>query len=344
MAGVQNIKLTFRERGSAVIDDLSAGALVGRTLFAAGDETAALEVLDRRGRNFSFRETVDLADLLPLPGGKDDEIDIEGLAADDRWLWVVGSHARTRPDVRDDGSGEALRKLRDVRREANRFLLARIPLVSTGGKSFGLARQDGSRRAEMIDAGRRSSAMMKWIEDDAILAPFADLPSKENGFDIEGIAADGEWVYLGLRGPVIRGYAVVLQFRITGSKRGALKARKLQGGRRFRKHMVWLDGLGTRDLMVSGEDLLMLAGPTMMAPGPGRIYRWKGALKAQDSGVVPEDDISLLKDLEPPAGEDKPEALVDLGNGRVMVLRDSPADTRLNRRTGTYQADVLTLG
>ncbi|MEM6661264.1 MAG: DUF3616 domain-containing protein [Pseudomonadota bacterium] len=333
------MKLAFRKRAAAVVDDLSAAAIAGKTLFVAGDETASIEVLDKRGSGFSYRDTVDLADFLALPGGKNAEADIEGMAVCRDSLWVLGSHALTRPRPDRADPDDALQRIRTIERQPNRFLLARIPLLPRRGGTFEMS----DRGTGMVDAGRRSSSLIKWVSDDAVLASFTALPSKENGFDLEGIAVVGERVFLGLRGPVLRGYAVILEFHLTDGKRGALKARKLEGGRRFRKHLLELDGLGLRDLVVYGDDLLLLTGPTMMAPGPARLYRWHGALTARGSGLVPEAAVSLEADLQTGLSGDNPEAITFLDPETLLVLHDSPAKSRVNRKTGTYTADTLTL-
>ena len=83
------------------LKNFSAGSRVGRTLFLASDEQACLdrlaEVADGR---WGDHRRFNLCDLLALddPEG---EADLEGLAADEDWLWVVGSHARTRHKPED---------------------------------------------------------------------------------------------------------------------------------------------------------------------------------------------------------------------------------------------------
>ena len=37
------------------------------------------------------------------------------------------------------------------------------------------------------------------------------IPSKDNGLDVEGLAVSGNRVFLGLRGPVLRGWTVVIE-------------------------------------------------------------------------------------------------------------------------------------
>lgn len=110
--------------------NLSAGTRVGNSLFIAGDEMATIEHLvpDADGR-WSCRTRYPLVDLLDLID-PEAEVDIEGLSADDGWLWVVGSHARTRhkPDRAADLRID-LTVLADLKDTRARCLLARLPLV-----------------------------------------------------------------------------------------------------------------------------------------------------------------------------------------------------------------------
>ena len=48
-------------------------------------------------------------------------------------------------------------------------------------------------------------------------------------------------------------------------------------GTLIRKHFLQLDGLGVRDLHFSGDDLYILAGPTMVLNGDIRVFKWPAA-------------------------------------------------------------------
>ena len=48
-------------------------------------------------------------------------------------------------------------------------------------------------------------------------------------------------------------------------------------GSLLRKHFLQLDGLGVHDLHSSGEDLYILAGPTMVLNGEPRVSKWPAA-------------------------------------------------------------------
>src|SRR3546814_13829874 len=115
-----------------------------------------------------------------------------------------------------------------------------------------------------------------------------EVPSKENGFDVEGLAVRGSRVFLGLRGPVLRGWATVVELDLKTPKPGRLKLRRIgAGGERYRKHFLDLDGLGIRELVFDGDDLLVLAGPTMDLDGPVVLFRWSCQLAAGTATVIP---------------------------------------------------------
>ena len=57
------------------------------------------------------------------------------------------------------------------------------------------------------------------------------LPGKDNGLDVEGIAVAGPRVYLGLRGPVLRGWATIVEIAVTpGDKPSQLVLGPLETG------------------------------------------------------------------------------------------------------------------
>lgn len=119
-------------RDQPIRAELSAVVQVGGDLWLGADEGAGLERLSplEPGR-FGAHTSFPLADLVTLPGGKDEEIDIEGLDFDDGCLWLVGSHAvrRRSPDVEEgDTTKKRIRRLARLSRRGNQHLLARIPL------------------------------------------------------------------------------------------------------------------------------------------------------------------------------------------------------------------------
>ncbi|MEM9059785.1 MAG: DUF3616 domain-containing protein [Pseudomonadota bacterium] len=327
--------------GTPPARQLSAAVRIGGTLIVAGDEGGDLEVLGGRGNRWTQVARVSLHDIVNLPAGRDVEVDIEGLAVQDDWLWVVGSHSLKRRKPRGNSPERAFSSMQTLVRDANRFLLARIPLERQKSGHMRPVAKAGGRRPAMVEAGKRSSVLTSWLAEDPLLSPFVSLASKENGLDIEGIAVGDGDVWLGLRGPVLRGHAIILRFDLRANKRDILKAKKTDGTRRFRKYLLPLDGLGLRDLESDGRDLLLLTGPTMSADGPSRIVRWRGALASKGSAVVAGSDLALEHDLSDGKPTDNPEAICRWTKDGVLVLYDRPDRARLSNDDNTYTADVV---
>ena len=249
--------------------DVSAAARVGDALFTCCDETAGIDRLTPDGDAWGNHVHISLGEFLDLPAGPGGEMDIEGLMADDGWLWVVGSHSSKRGKAKGN-PGEALRRLARIKRDPNRMFLGRIPLAQRDGLPMPVA-EDGERRAQTLRLYEDRSELREWLEGDEHIGPFLNLPCKENGLDIEGIAARGMRVWLSLRGPVLREMAVVLEFDFAVTSSGYLEARQIDGNRRYRKHLIATRGLGIRDLEIDGDDLILLTGPVRASAMPKAI-------------------------------------------------------------------------
>ena len=335
--------------------DASALAVVDRTLFTACDETATVEMLVRGDDDhYGGHRNIALGEVFDLPDGPDGEMDIEGLAVDDGWLWVTGSHSLTRdkPDEDDDHEA-ALEELTEIEVDPNRWFLGRLPLRDDGyGVHTPVAEveQDSGARVagcvKMKDDGR--STLIKAMDEDVHLAPFLDVPSKDNGFDVEGIAARGNRVWLGLRGPVLRGWAVILELHMKTKKDGRrLKPRTIGAdGQRYRKHLCDLGGLGIRDLVFDDDALLVLAGPTMDLDGPVALYRWERVLDVEHHTVLGRDEVVHAIDLPYGRGQDHPEGVAVVQpedrryKPRLLVVHDDPAPQRLVAERRALVADV----
>ncbi|MCA1194317.1 MULTISPECIES: DUF3616 domain-containing protein [unclassified Saccharopolyspora] len=319
--------------------NLSAVRADGHHLWVGGDESATVERFTRTDAprpEYAEHVSFDLTEVLDLPGGADEEIDVEGLARRGPYLWVVGSHSAKRKKPKAHHSdAKAAKRLATVVPEPARRVLARVAL--SDGVPVRRTR-DGARSAALGEPGLR-----ELLADDPHLAPFLPIPGKDNGFDVEGIAVHGEpgaeRVLLGLRGPVLRGWAVVLRLA-PREEDGELVLRKVDGHRRYAKHFLDLDGLGVRDLCPHGDDLLVLAGPSMALSGPVRLYRWPGAARADLPEVVRRDELVRVADLPHGEGRDHAEGITVLPGGDLLVVHDSPAPARLPE-PGTVLADVL---
>ncbi|QXJ19849.1 DUF3616 domain-containing protein [Actinomadura graeca] len=354
----RRVELRFghESREAETHTNLSAVRQDGRCLWVAGDETATIERLtadlDGGGRvtGYGAQATIALADLVPLPAGPGEEADIEGLARANGWLWAVGSHSLKRKKIKPGQSASKARKrLATVVREDNRFILARLPLVTGDDGLPEVVREDGDRTAAVL--GGHGDSLTDLLEDDPHLAPFLTIPSKDNGIDVEGIAAHGDRLYIGLRGPVLRGWAVLIEIRPGPHPDDPrrLRLRPVGDGKDlYRTHFLDLGGLGIRDLCPHGDDLLVLTGPSMDLDGPVRVVRWRGAARADAAEIVPADDLEVLGDLPYGEGDDHAEGIAVLDEAgaagtRVLVVYDSPSPARLTPGGGVV-ADVVDLG
>jgi len=340
------------------IANISAVAPVDDDLWTASDEGASIERLTRGPARFSRAENFDLVKLFPAfkaanetirgrGGAKKPEADLEGLAWDEemRRLWLVGSHCRSRGNL-DSVKPAQLRKR--VRRTLDtaplRTLLGFVPLrddgrpVSNSGLALPLGGEKGSLRTAIEGEGGYLADALKW-------------PAKENGLDIEGIAVDDTEILLGLRGPAAGGFAIVMRLSVEiGDK--ALSLRK-RNGQPYRLSFLQLNGLGIRDLIREGEDVLVLAGPSMDLDAPFALYRWRGAFghaSSKDEKVKPgTGHLEFLFDFEPAkrlaqAGRvhpcERPEGIGLVDKSKLIVVHDRPYEWRL-RPKGTLTADLM---
>ncbi|GAA4858749.1 DUF3616 domain-containing protein [Actinomycetospora straminea] len=311
--------------------DLSGVAVAGDTMFLAPDEGSSLLRLRRvPGGSLDWEDPqeVPLHDAVGLRGTPEDEVDAEGLDVVDGCLWVAGSHSakrrRIRPETPTEDVGERLAR---VTPEKSRRVLARLPLregpdgpvtVPAGEEVRGLG------VAARLPSGKRG--LWGALRDDEHLGPFLGIPGKDNGFDVEGVAvrdaAAGGGVVLGLRGPVLRGWAVLLEVAVHADGTELVLDD-------MAKCFVDLEGLGVRDLARDGDDLLVLAGPTMVLDGPARVLRLPGGAAGPLPPAIRAEELTLVTEVAVGRGCDRPEGLAALPEG-LLVLHDTPAPHRLD--------------
>ncbi|MFF2243482.1 DUF3616 domain-containing protein [Arthrobacter sp. NPDC058130] len=336
-------------------DGLSAIAREGNHLWVANDETTSVERLTlENGNQARAHRSFDLTQLLELPGPRG-EIDIEGLDVENNTLWLVGSHSSARKQVKGKAApAEAQKSLATVEVSQRRRVLARLStmtLVDAGGTLDPGGSPPGQRqRAGVLGLGRTED-LVDLLANDPHLGGFIQasaagshpIPGKENGIDCEGLAVAGGRVFVGLRGPVLRGWAVIIELQVGGGP--GIEPQPIgPGNRRYRKHFLRLDGLGVRDLCRHGDDLLVLAGPTMELDGRAAVFRWRGALTSQAEAVLEKDHLHCEFDAPFGKGDDHAEGITVLDDGRsALVLYGTPAGRRKAGRHG-IKADVFQLG
>jgi len=348
-------------------DGLSVALQIGNTLWVANDESISLERLTlidggntghykygRHHKQFSLDNYLQLPVAPPNDPADLEEVDVEGLDYENGYLWLVGSHSlkRKKPTLKD-GTKEAQKQLAKVSTDGNRYLLARIPVVEGDG-TYTLTKEVMQKEKKHTAAQLRGNAqgndLTEALKGDKHLGSFLAIPGKDNGFDIEGLAVAGKRLFLGLRGPVLRGWAVILEVELKEDNKKPSMLRMNPIGpkqRLYRKHFLQLGGLGIRDVCAQGSDLLILAGPTMDLDGPVTIFRWPGGTEPKGESVVPANELERVLDVPYGQGVDHAEGMTlfspDGGTAcSLLVVYDSASEGR-QLGESTAVADVFLL-
>jgi hypothetical protein len=278
-------------------EDISGIAKVGPFLVIGSDEATGpdetenhIQVLKKTSKD---RYEV-YGDIHLFDGNKKDgkEMDIEGIAAVGERVYVVGSHSFKRKRSKEDRKykGNLRTFLADkVEHEKNRDWLYRLKIDAQGKASE-----------------KQRIRLRKLISGDGVLKLFHNIPSKENGVDIEGIAATEEWLYLGLRGPVLRNnYVPVIRLKFDDPESI------------YELLYVNLGGRGIRDISRVSDGFLIIAGPPGDGPASYQLYHWDGRDTVPGKDRVSEEIgvTSLLGEISPP----------DNGKAEgIVILQEQP--------------------
>ncbi|MGB3532353.1 MAG: DUF3616 domain-containing protein [Microcoleaceae cyanobacterium] len=349
------VLLKFEDLKEDMIADLSAATMTpDGSLWLGSDELLGVErLLPQESCVYGDHQHFSLTDIFEFPDS-DDEIDIEGLDYSDGYLWVIGSHSTKRKKPKQKSPEDDIERLTIIESELNRYLLGRVPVFNGGivKKYAGSAdRPEEQLFAAKLEIDDQHNALIAALQDDPHIGEFVStrLPSKDNGLDIEGIAVKGNRIFLGLRGPVIRGIGIILELVVTANASGVLELKPLDSsGKLYYKHLVDLDGSGIRELCFDGDDLIILSGPTMDLDGFQELFRYKNILSRQSDSITwqDSDDLESVFELPLKIKEDKAEGLLMfpcLGQSEAaMVIYDSPSPKRkLSEKT--VLADVFSL-
>lgn len=350
---LSRLLLRFDAPDDQILTNLSAVAVTpDGSLWLGSDEGMALERLSPLEPNvFGSHQSFDLSNLLPLANQKD-EIDIEGLDYCDRYLWLVGSHSLKRKKPKGKDPATDIGRLKEVKTEPNRYLLARIP-IHNGQLMPSFSATDGENqeyRVASLPISEQGNPLMEALKTDEHLGFYITqpIPSKENGFDVEGLAVDHNKIFLGLRGPVLRGFAIILELEVEEKTPGVLALKAFpETGRFYRKHFFELNGLGIRELCIQGEDLIILSGPTMDLDGIMKVFRWKKALTRSTETINYQSSEDLELAFHIPFYPDTDHAegleLIDyLGKPGLLVVYDSPNPNRIVSEREVF-ADIFRL-
>jgi hypothetical protein len=246
------------------VEDVSAVAQVGSFLVIGSDEAVGTEgnknyiqLLQKKGKGYAVHE-----DILLLQGDdeKGAELDIEGIAAAENDIYVIGAHCLKRKRVKDTRTQKRNRKkfhASKIEPESSRHWLYRVSVDSQGNA-----------------LEKQRISLKEIIRKDPVLQPFSHIPSKENGIDIEGIAIKDGWLYAGFRGPVLReNYVPVMKFRFDDPENSSELL------------YVQLGGRGIRDITAVSDGFLLLSGSVGDGKESYQLYHWDG------KDVVPGNDL-----------------------------------------------------
>ncbi|NEP40418.1 MAG: DUF3616 domain-containing protein [Okeania sp. SIO2H7] len=348
------VLMRFGTEDEDVYQELSAAAFTpDGHLWLGSDELLGVERLSQvEPFVFGDRRHFELGNYLEL-FNEDDEIDIEGMDYSNDYLWFVGSHSSKRKKPKGKDVEKDIEKLAGIKFDLNRFLLGRIPTIN--GELVKAVEPSAASEKELTAATVQTlddrNILIESLKDDEHLGIFisAQIPSKENGLDIEGLAVYGDKVFLGLRGPVLRGLAVILEIEVEEKEAGVLTLKNLgEDGKLYKKHFVYLNGMGIRELCLHGEDLIILAGPTMALEALMSVFCLKNVLEFEGEGIFGEDSDRLEKLFDLPfiPGSDRAEGLAMFSclgeKDALMVVYDSPNERRIPA-PGEIFADVFRL-
>ncbi len=261
-------------------NDISAAILFRDMLIIGADEAVGTKTnenyiqLLRREASGDYRT---VSNILVYRGDKHagKELDIEGFAVEGEHLYVIGSHSLTRKRLKESHSYEEnLKRLTQIKQENSRYQLFRLTLDATHQVSH-----------------RDQISLAAIFNNDPLLSRFTTIPSKENGIDIEGIAAKDGLLYLGFRGPVLRdGYVPVMQLAFN------------KPAESYKLLFVNLAGRGIRDLAAVSDGFLILAGPVGDEQVSYQLLHWNGKDCLTGSGRKESGKLQLLTEITPPEG------------------------------------------
>jgi Protein of unknown function (DUF3616) len=337
-----------------IIKNLSGVALShqGKYLWLGTDELTAIERFTRLEsgeysdhKRFYFNEFIENFDE------KQGEVDVEGLDYQDGYLWIIGSHSSKRKKAKVEDTKFQLegRELKKVERQDNRYLLARIPVNEVGDLEIqspqrAWLKRDGSNnsltKALSKDEYLNFAKIIEGDDGKSLAGEefYLYLPSKENGLDIEGIAVRGNHILIGLRGPVLRGIAILLEIEVEEGLSHELNLKKIgDEGKQYKRHFLDLDGLGIRDLCFesSSDNLLILSGPTMDLDGTHSVFQLQQPLTLKDNSLSSQKNQQLEHLGDIPHGRkcDRAEGLAFYGeDNSILVVYDSPNENHEKKR------------
>lgn len=278
-------------------DASAAAALNDQVLAVASDEENVLRLYRRDADGPPIATWA--APWMSGTGSGRSEMDLEGAARLGDMVYWIGSHSRN-----SDGKLRPARHVLFATRVVGGGAGLGVRLEAAGRPYYGLvaalSKVPDFRRYDFGRAAQRAG-------------------EAEGGLNIEALAAGAEGsLWIGFRNPVPERKALLIRLSNPGEVIGGAAAR---WGAAL---LVPLGGLGLRDAVRAGNDILLVAGP---ADGGGkhRLYRWsEGAVSARElPGVIPRgfqaESLVVVENAE----ERRVEILSDDGGEKVAGERCS---------------------
>ncbi|MCL5280493.1 MAG: DUF3616 domain-containing protein [Planctomycetes bacterium] len=204
--------------------DLSGLAFISDRFGLVGaDEGRQVQVVElvRPAKALRILETITL-----LRSGS--EIDIEAIAAEGDYYYIVGSHGAAK------ASGQ---------QQQNRYRIFRLQVDRATGKPSG-----------PLATALKVAGLADVLRADPVLGPHFAQPLQRRGVNVEGLAARHGRLYVGFRSPNLQGDALVMEIRADDVFRGIPRPT-------YTLHRLRLGpGLGIRDLAVIRSGFLLIAG------------------------------------------------------------------------------------
>ena len=284
-------------------EDLSAVAILGDALLIGSDEGTKVQVVQpdpKDPKTYRVRPELDMTML-----NSETELDIEGIARfkDTNVYYVVGSHSLKRRLLEPDAAkAENLAALEEIIFEPSRFHIYRLEM--------------DPQMLRLLS--KRRIGLYRLLAQDPVLRRFTQIPSKENGVDIEAVAVKGkrgDKLHLGFRGPVLRENLVPIMV--------------LDFDRPEDYKLIYVDlkGDGIRELVKVKDGFLIIAGPSGGGRGRFLLYFWDGDDGVPDKGKR-KSKLILLGEL-PAAPGAKPEGMALVEESKkhyeVIVVYDGVA-------------------
>jgi len=221
--------------GIACISGSSRAAGSQKRCLVGADEGRKVQVIElsRSGKTLEV-----LADVPLVESGE--EIDIEAITAQGHYYYITGSHGLSKKE------GEL---------QPNRFKIFRLKVDP------GTAMPDGQVEAgTQIPANLQVTSLSGILRGDPVLREYFLKPLQHKGVNIEGLAVKNSKLYIGFRGPNLRGRAYVLEIEAQD-----VFAPSLQ--KDYKLHELAIgQGYGIREIVAAKSCFLIIAGNSGSEP------------------------------------------------------------------------------